>query len=114
MAKAYNMLIGGKWVNGKGRMEVRNPYDGQVLGTVPIATKGEVEAAIDSAQRAFQTFSQMPAHQRSKILENTSNLLNERKREVAETLSKESGKPIRDATGEVSRAVQTFKFAAEE
>ncbi len=114
MTKAYNMLIRGKWLPGRERLEVKNPYNGEVLGTVPIASKKEVDAAIEGAQKAFYTFSQVPAHQRAKILETTSNLINERKREVAETLSKESGKPIRDAIGEVSRAVQTFKFAAEE
>ena len=50
MARDYQMLIDGEWVPGKARREVKNKYDGSVLGTVPIADAEEVDQAIQAAQ----------------------------------------------------------------
>ena len=75
MPKQYKMLINGKWFAGKETIDVINPYNQEVLGTIPKATKEDVNAAIESAQQAFEIISNMPAHQRSKILEKTSEKL---------------------------------------
>lgn len=112
--KEYKMLIDGQWLSGKEHIEVKNPYNGNVLGTVPKASKEDVEAAIQSAQRAFEKVSQMPAHQRSKILEITSHLIAQYKEEIAAIIAREAGKAWKYTLGEAGRAVQTFKFAAEE
>ena len=62
------LLIGGSWVEGEGeRADVLNPYDGSVVGTVPMATPAEVEAAIRAAERGFQAMAAWPAHRRAAL-----------------------------------------------
>ncbi|RKY86071.1 aldehyde dehydrogenase [candidate division KSB1 bacterium] len=114
MIKEYKMLIGGKWLSGKESFEVKNPYNNEVLGTVPKASKEDVEMAISSAEKSFKIMSEMPAHKRSSILQRTSELINDKKEEIAEIIAKEAGKAWKYAIGEASRAVETFKFASEE
>ncbi len=114
----------GEWISSEKRLsargssasgrEVRNPYNQELLGMVPEATKQQVDDAIESAQRAFKLTKFLPAHKRSLILENTSATIRKRKEELARTITLESGKPIKLARGEVDRATETFKFAAEE
>jgi len=114
MANRYQMFIGGKWVDGKSYMEVRSPYDNSLVGEVPQAAPEELSEAIEAAKKAFPVISGMPAHRRSEILEKTSCLLYTQMEEFARTISEESGKPIKESRSEVTRSVQTFKFAAEE
>lgn len=113
MSREFKMLIHGKWVRGGERLEVRNPYNQEVIGTVPKASTDEVDQAIASAAESFEEISTMPAHQRSRILEKTSELLARNCDEIATIIATESGKAWKYSVGEVSRAVQTFKFAAE-
>ena len=114
MFKEYKMLINGKWLPGKEKINITNPYNDEVIGTVPKATKKDVDNAIMSAQQAFKVISTMDAYKRSEILENTSTLLQKHREDIIETLIVESGKPWKYANGEIGRAIETFKFAAEE
>lgn len=114
MPKEYKMLINGKWLSSKETIDVINPYNQEVLGTIPKATKAAVNEAIKSAQQAFEIISRMPSHQRSRILETTSVLIKKNQEEIAEIIASESGKAWKYAFAEVSRGVETFKFAAEE
>jgi len=93
---------------------VVNPFDGSVLGHVPKASQADVNAAIEAAAQAFPVMAALPAHQRNQILERTSELLARHQEELAELIALEAGKAWKYAFGEVGRAVQTFKFAAEE
>jgi acyl-CoA reductase-like NAD-dependent aldehyde dehydrogenase len=110
----YGLLIDGAWTAPNGTQDVLNPYTGEPAFRVSVAGEEEVARAIDAAARAFEVWSETPAHERSRILYRTSALLEERKEEFARTIALEAGKPIRDARGEVARAIQTFRFAAEE
>lgn len=110
-------LINGRVYTGNGRTEyeVRNPYNGELVGSVDFATQEDLVLAIETAQQAFeQTMKKMPAHQRSTILRKSADLLESRESEFAQLLCQEAGKPIRDAQGEVGRAVQVLRFASEE
>lgn len=108
------MLINGEWREGKDYFEVRNPYDGSLLRKVPLSSKSDVKDAILSAKSAFAVMSEMPAHRRSAILSNTSRIIESRKREIAELITRESGKSIKYSLAEVERSIQTFQFADEE
>src|SRR3990167_1262350 len=108
------MLINGEWRKGKDCFEVRNPYDGSLLRKVPLSSKKDVEDAVQSAKNAFAIMSEMPAHRRALILSNTSRIIESRKREIAELITRESGKSIKYSLAEVERSIQTFQFAAEE
>jgi acyl-CoA reductase-like NAD-dependent aldehyde dehydrogenase len=109
----YGLLINGEWVAPNGTAEVLSPFSGEPVFRVSLAKEPQVTAAIAAAAAAFESWSQSPAHERSRLLHRTVALLEERKEDLARTIALEAGKPIRDARGEVARAVQTFRFAAE-
>ncbi len=109
------MLINGQWVDGDGIIEVKNKFSGGVIATVATASPTQVNEAIEAAETAFRTtMRQMPAHQRSRILQRTSELLAADQENIAALIAQEAGKSWKYALGEVHRGVQTFRFAAEE
>ncbi|WP_078428187.1 aldehyde dehydrogenase family protein [Alkalihalobacterium alkalinitrilicum] len=113
----FGSLINGEELKGSGRksLEVKSPFDGNVVGTIDLATNEDIELALSTAHNVFRnTMKKLPAHQRADILRKTGDLLTERTEEFAQVLALEAGKPIRDARGEVGRAVQVLKFAADE
>ncbi|MBT2730366.1 aldehyde dehydrogenase family protein [Bacillus sp. ISL-75] len=96
-------------------MEVINPFNGEVVGKANLASQEDAERAIESAHRVFhESMKKMPAYHRAEILRKTADLLEERTEEFARILGLEAGKPIRDGRGEVGRAVQVLRFAADE
>ncbi|MEF2097341.1 aldehyde dehydrogenase family protein [Bacillus sp. CFBP9009] len=96
-------------------MEVISPFNGEVVGKVNLASQEDAERAIESAHRVFhETMKKIPAYRRADILRKTADLLEERTEEFARILGLEAGKPIRDGRGEVGRAVQVLRFAADE
>jgi len=109
------LLIDGRWCDGDAHLEVRNKYDGALLATVPVASKEQVEKAITAATTAFTTTVEpMPAHQRARILQRASALIERDVDNLAALIAQEAGKAWKYAVAEVGRAVQTFQFAAEE
>lgn len=108
------MYIGGAWTAGSTQKEVRNPFDGSVVDTVPAATPDEVESALSSAARGATVMRGVPALRRSAILADAARLLRERSEEFAQVLTREMGKVIAEARGEVARAVETLTLSAEE
>lgn len=98
-----------------GSMDIRSPFNGEVIGTVPVAGTAAIGRALSDASRTFKAvMSQMPAHNRSAILATTADLLMQNQEDLARTIALEGGKPIKDARIEVGRAAGTFKIAAEE
>ncbi len=93
-------------------VEVRSPFSGEVVGTVPRSGADDARAAIDAAARALE--SPLPAHKRAEILVKTAGLIGRRHEEVARTICEEAGKPIKTARVEASRAMSTYTFAAVE
>jgi acyl-CoA reductase-like NAD-dependent aldehyde dehydrogenase len=114
MATTHKMLIGGNWEAGKEHISVIDKYTREVIGEIPQASKTDVERAVDSAKKAFISYSEMPAHARAKILSRTSELLDDNKEEIATLICREAGKAWKYSMGEVARATETFQFAAEE
>jgi acyl-CoA reductase-like NAD-dependent aldehyde dehydrogenase len=114
MEREYRLLVGGKWVEGKDKIEIKNKYNNEVIGTVPLTDKSLYEKAIKSVQEGFSLISNLPAYKRSGILEKTSQLIEKNQEEISRLIAAEAGKPLKFSRSEVSRAVQTFKFAAEE
>lgn len=96
------------------KQPIYNPYDNSVVGEVPLFTQAEVQAAVGRAEAVREVMAKMPAHQRATILHKTAVLLEANLLNLAQLMAQESGKPLRYAKGEVSRAVETFTFAAEE
>src|SRR5436309_8477398 len=95
----------GEWI------EVRAPYDDELLGRVPACGAREVAAAV-AAARAVHEAGPMPAWKRAEILDTAARLLSERVDDFARIIATESAKPIKTARVEAQRAVSTFTFAA--
>jgi acyl-CoA reductase-like NAD-dependent aldehyde dehydrogenase len=93
-------------------IEVRSPFSGDVVGTVPKQGADAARAALDAAEAALRE--PLPAHERARILDRTAALLEERQDEAARIICSEAGKPLKTARVEAQRAVSTFTFAAVE
>ena len=109
------MLIGGDWrsADGTGRTEdVTSPYDGSVVGTVPIAGMEDVDAALTAAEAGAAQWRRTPAHARMQILLRAAELADQRAGDIARTISAEAGKTITEATKEASRSGEIIRLAA--
>lgn len=95
-------------------LEVRNPYDGSVVGRVPVAGPAAFDRAADAAVAGAPRMAELPAHERAAILMRVSAALAADRDAIARTLAAEAGKPLKDAFVETDRAAMTFQVAAEE
>ncbi|HEX7043053.1 MAG TPA: aldehyde dehydrogenase family protein [Burkholderiales bacterium] len=93
---------------------IRCPYDGHVVGEMPVAGEAEVEQAVQQALAAFQVTRRLPRFARADILDRTADLLERRRDEVVRLIAAEAGKPLYDARGEVSRSLFNLRNAARE
>lgn len=110
----YSMYIGGQWVTSDQWFEVKSPYDGSLIGLVPVATPEQVTSAIDAAEKAFQLAVRMTPYDRYVILKKTADLLVAHAEELARAITSENAKVLRESRGEVARAADTFVYASEE
>ena len=108
-----DMLVDGEWIDADERTDVIHPYDGETIGSIPMASEGQVIDAIEAAERAVEE-SALSAYDRYDLLTVAADELEERADEVANVITSEQGKPITEARNEVDRAVQTMRFSAEE
>lgn len=113
----YKNLIDGEWVDssdGK-TFENRNPAQlDDILGEFPLATKADVERAIDAAAAALPAWGNLPGPARGAILDKASRILEARMDEIATVLTREEGKTLTEAKGEVTRARDIFRYYAGE
>lgn len=116
------MLKRGNWINGDWveahdgrRQEVINPSNiDDVVGEVAWSSAKEVADATAAAEAAFDTWRAMPSPARARVLAKAGDLLAQRLPEVARLLSREQGKPIGEARGEVQRGVDLLHYYAGE
>lgn len=94
--------------------KILSPFDGRVVGEMPISMAEDVERAIVRSQQAFQTMRKLPRFVRADILQRTAELLRQKRDEFVQTIAAEAGKPLYDARGEVSRAIFNLTNAAAE
>ncbi|MHB8386482.1 MAG: aldehyde dehydrogenase family protein [Metallibacterium sp.] len=95
-------------------LEVIDKYHGTLAARVALPDAATIERAIAAAVAAEAPLRALPPYARQQILEHCVARFRERQEELALTLCVEAGKPIRDARGEVTRLIDTFKVAAEE
>lgn len=108
------MLIAGKWVDKKEKIQVLDPLDNSVVDTVPRGTAEDIGLAVDAAAEGYRISRDMPVHERISILRKVSDAIEENSEELAETIAREGSKTIKEARGEVSRAAQTILISSEE
>ena len=110
----HPIYLAGEWVDAGDPLDVRNPYNDDLIGTTYQATPDHLDQAITAAQRAFPSLRKTPTFERATWLHGLSARVRERRDEIARLLAAEAGKPIRDAETEVDRGVFTLQTAAEE
>lgn len=95
-------------------LTVADKYSGEGATEVAAADRALVEQAIGRAAGAARAMAELPAYARQAVLEHCVLRFQQRADELADALCVEAGKPIRDARGEVTRLIDTFKYAAGE
>src|SRR6059036_4382365 len=95
-----------------GTTEIRNPATGELVDRVASATQEDVDRAIDAAETSFKKWSSVPPPKRAEILFTAAHILKEREKELALLLTKEQGKPLREAVLEIRRFAHTLEHYA--
>jgi len=104
--------LDGRWVETKTLEPVHNPWSGEKLGEVCMASPADVESAVAGAHAAFQKTRKVPAYERAEKLQAICQILARRRQEFIDAIVAEAGKPVTFAEAEVDRARLTFQFAA--
>lgn len=113
MTKYFKNYINGHWVNSSSNefFENRNPSNiNEVLGFFPRSTKEDVERAVSAAKSAFNEWKNIPPPERGKILYEAGRLMALRKKELAEIISRENGKTVNGAMGDVQSGIDMAYF----
>jgi acyl-CoA reductase-like NAD-dependent aldehyde dehydrogenase len=111
--RSYQNFIGGEWVATQAGKSFKNlnPADSrEFVAEYPSSTREDAAEAIRAAQKCFPAWAAMTPVARGRILSRTSQVLEARKSELAELLTREEGKTLAEATGEVQRAMDIFRF----
>jgi succinate-semialdehyde dehydrogenase / glutarate-semialdehyde dehydrogenase len=110
------LFIHGQWQDAAdGRtLDVQNPATGQVIGRVAHAGRADLDRAVESTQKGFETWRDMTPAERSKIIRKAAGLMRERAGEIARLLTQEQGKPLVEAKGECMAAGDILEWFAEE
>ncbi len=111
-------MIAAHWIDGRlhapegeRTLELRNPATGQSTGTVCLASAQSVAAAVESAHRAWPAWADTPAPRRARIVFRFKELVEARIGDLAAIITREQGKVLADARGEVMRGLEIVEFA---
>jgi glyceraldehyde-3-phosphate dehydrogenase (NADP+) len=107
-----DMYVGGRWQGSSEWLDVVAPYSGEVIDRVPKATPGQVQEALETAERGAAVMRNLGGAARADILRRAADLLDADLERIARTISLEVGKPIGEATGEASRLGEMFRLAS--
>ncbi|GAB6876856.1 CoA-acylating methylmalonate-semialdehyde dehydrogenase [Thermaerobacter litoralis] len=107
-------LIGSRWITPAAeRWEpVYNPATGEVIARVPFATGADVAAAVEAAARAYPAWRRVPPVERARLMFRYKELLERHFEELALSITREHGKTLAEARGEVRRGIEVVEFAA--
>jgi succinate-semialdehyde dehydrogenase/glutarate-semialdehyde dehydrogenase len=108
------MFINGEWVDGSQTTPVYDPSDLSVIAEVSLAGEKECEAALAAADAASASWAATAPRVRSEILRKAFEIMTAEADYIAELISKENGKALPDAKGEVIYAAEFFRWFAEE
>ncbi len=116
MYEAIQHYIDGKWTKGTSdkKQDVMNPSTNAVLGSLPHASKADLDAALAAAQKGFNTWRKVSAFERSKILRKAGELIRARADAIATLLTMEQGKVLAEAKMEVMGSADITEWFAEE
>jgi len=105
--------IGGKWLasTGKSVVPVHNPSTGDVIAETPLSTAADVDTAVLAARKAFEHWGQTPAPKRAAVLFRYRELLEQNFQSLARLVTRENGKTLEEARGDVRRGIEVVEFA---
>jgi glyceraldehyde-3-phosphate dehydrogenase (NADP+) len=110
----YKIYIGGEFRETENTLNIINPFDHSLVAQTYLGSARDLDDAIIKAQKCMDELRLLPSFKKHSILNQIADQLQMKKFQLVEVLSKESGKPYKYATGEIERAIQTFRVAAEE
>ncbi|OQW73484.1 MAG: NAD-dependent succinate-semialdehyde dehydrogenase [Proteobacteria bacterium ST_bin13] len=113
---ALALFVDGAWSAGEGRdtRPVINPATGDAIAEVPLASTADLDAALAAAERGFKLWRATDVNARAVILHKAADLIRARADAIAALMTREQGKPIAEARGEVISSAQMFDWFAEE
>ncbi|CAN7608304.1 MULTISPECIES: CoA-acylating methylmalonate-semialdehyde dehydrogenase [unclassified Caballeronia] len=111
--RTAKLLIDGKFVESTTQewRDIVNPATQDVVGRVPFATRAEVDAAVASAAKAFQTWRLTPLGARMRVMLRFQDLVRQNMKRIAQTLTAEQGKTLPDAEGDIFRGLEVIEHA---
>src|SRR5262245_11171765 len=114
--RAYKNFIGGEWVDAVSgeTFESTSPATGELIGTFPRSGAEDVDRAVAAAKEAYESWRLVPAPGRGEILFRFGALLRDAKDELAELMSREMGKVLAEAGGDVQEAIDMSFYMAGE
>jgi succinate-semialdehyde dehydrogenase/glutarate-semialdehyde dehydrogenase len=108
------LYLNGRWASGSEPLAVVNPATGKTIGRVSTVDRKGVAQALQDAQAAWPAWRKLPARDRGAYLHKIADALEERREELARTITLENGKPLAQSRGEVAMSVDHLRwFAAE-
>ncbi len=107
-------LIGGEWRSSDNSRGIRDPYRGDIVGTMPLSSKDDLDDALDAAVAARDAAAAIPGYERAAMLKKISQLIERDVGSLAHLMTRETGKAIKDAQSEIGRSLETFALAGEE
>jgi len=114
-ATDYSMYVAGAWVESEsgGRIEATSPATGETIGTVPEGTRDDAGRAIAAANAAAREWAGRSAFERAAAMERVAGIIEERRDELAHTLTLDQGKPLQaEAYAEVDELIEYWRMAA--
>ncbi len=110
--REFGRFVEGRFEEQGERLEVRDPQDGSVCGSVRASGPEELERALACAARTFPSLASATVASRADVLVRAAEIIERRKDEFAGTVRAEAGKPLLLARGEVARAAATLRITA--
>ena len=114
LQETYPLYLNNKAAQPNTDLKVTDKFTGEVAFRTALATPDVIDEAIAGAVRAAEPMAEMASYERQAVLDHCVVRFRERFDELAYSLCVEAGKPIKDAEGEVTRLIDTFRIAAEE
>ncbi|MFN0019412.1 MAG: aldehyde dehydrogenase family protein [Pirellulaceae bacterium] len=108
------LFLRGQWVDRDKKLEVRHPFDGSLVDTVPIATPDDIQSALAGAVEGAAIMRKVPGYERFQILRRAADKMFAQQQELGRLISLEEGKTLAEGVFEAGRAAETMELSAEE
>jgi len=113
----YKSYVNGRWMDSSSGKSVPNINPANIndtIGTAELASREEARLAVEAAYNAFRDWKRTPAPARGQTISRAARLMEERKEELAAAITREEGKTLAEARGELTRAINVVEFCAGE